>query len=89
MKVEQIVGLDGVEQFGVRNPRSIRGTKFSLPMPKGGKRSTDPILSEDMLRVKYPTLRTQHRTPQVPDPFDAAYGPDTWFRMSTPAMRSD
>ncbi|XP_074604380.1 RNA-binding protein NOB1 [Brevipalpus obovatus] len=30
-----------------KRPINIRGTKYSLPMPKGGKHSNDPILFED------------------------------------------
>ena len=48
-KVQHTVGLNGAEQFGVRRKHKIRGTKFSLPAPKGGRREKAPILREDQL----------------------------------------
>lgn len=48
-KVQHTVGADGAEQFGVRRKHKIRGTRFSLPAPKGGRREKAPILREDQL----------------------------------------
>ena len=48
-KVEHTVGSEGVEQFGVRRKHVLRGTRFSLPQPKGGRREKAPILREDQL----------------------------------------
>jgi RNA-binding protein NOB1 len=48
-KVQHTVGANGAEQFGVRRKHKIRGTKFSLPAPKGGRREKAPILREDQL----------------------------------------
>uniref|UniRef100_A0A061S2A5 RNA-binding protein NOB1 n=1 Tax=Tetraselmis sp. GSL018 TaxID=582737 RepID=A0A061S2A5_9CHLO len=53
-KVELTVGPDGSEQFGVRKKHNLRGTKYSLPKPRGGKNSKDPILREDVLLAKGP-----------------------------------
>ena len=35
---------------GRRKPKTTKGTRFSLPLPKGGKHSNNPILSEDQPR---------------------------------------
>ena len=48
-KVEHTVTADGVEQFGVRRKHVLKGTRFTLPMPKGGRREKAPILREDQL----------------------------------------
>jgi len=48
-KVQHTVGANGAEQFGVRRKHKIRGTRFSLPAPKGGRREKAPILREDQL----------------------------------------
>ena len=48
-KVQHTVGEGGAEQFGVRRKHKIRGTRFSLPAPKGGRREKAPILREDQL----------------------------------------
>lgn len=40
-KGEKIINLN------FKRPINIRGTRYSLPTPKGGKHSTDPILFED------------------------------------------
>eukprot|EP00227_Mantoniella_beaufortii_P002652 CAMPEP_0197614028 /NCGR_PEP_ID=MMETSP1326-20131121/59317_1 /TAXON_ID=1155430 /ORGANISM="Genus nov. species nov., Strain RCC2288" /LENGTH=569 /DNA_ID=CAMNT_0043182897 /DNA_START=226 /DNA_END=1935 /DNA_ORIENTATION=+ len=48
-KVEHTVSADGVEQFGVRRKHVLRGTRFSLPLPKGGRKDKQPILREDQL----------------------------------------
>ena len=48
-KVQHTVGAGGAEQFGVRRKHKIRGTRFSLPAPKGGRREKAPILREDQL----------------------------------------
>ncbi|CEF98496.1 Nin one binding (NOB1) Zn-ribbon-like [Ostreococcus tauri] len=48
-KVEHTVTRDGVEQFGVRKKFVLRGSKYSLPLPKGGRREKKIILREDQL----------------------------------------
>ena len=48
-KVQHTVSPDGAEQFGVRRKHKIRGTRFSVPAPKGGRKEKAPILREDQL----------------------------------------
>ena len=48
-KVEHTVTRDGVEQFGVRKKFVLRGSKYTLPAPKGGRRAKKLILREDQL----------------------------------------
>lgn len=48
-KVQHTVSETGAEQFGVRRKHKIRGTRFSLVAPKGGRREKAPILREDQL----------------------------------------
>jgi len=43
------VDSNGVMQFGVRKRHNIRGTRYSLPQPKGGREAKNPILREDQL----------------------------------------
>ena len=58
-KVELTIGPDGAEQFGVRKKHNLRGTRYSLPKPKGGKKTKDPVLREDVLMSKMPRRRTK------------------------------
>lgn len=51
-KVELTIGPDGQEQYGVRKKHNLRGTRYSLPKPKGGKKSVDPVLREDVMMAK-------------------------------------
>ncbi|CAI5526422.1 unnamed protein product [Closterium sp. Naga37s-1] len=53
-KVTVTVGVDGVVHAGVRKRHNIRGSKFSLPVPKGGRTGAakDPVLREDQLLPK-------------------------------------
>ncbi|OWF37986.1 RNA-binding protein NOB1-like [Mizuhopecten yessoensis] len=48
-KVTMTVEDDGSIRYFLsrRRPVSTRGTKFSLPLPKGGKHAVNPILAED------------------------------------------
>lgn len=49
MRAHLTVGPDGVEQAGAyRDRQSLRGTRYPLPKPKGG-RAQDLILAEDVL----------------------------------------
>ncbi|XP_069114071.1 RNA-binding protein NOB1-like isoform X1 [Argopecten irradians] len=48
-KVSMTVEEDGTIHYFLsrRKPVSTRGTKYSLPLPKGGKHAVNPILAED------------------------------------------
>ena len=63
-----------------RRPTSLRGTRYSLPMPKGGRDSTDPILREDA-----PGLSRRGRPKIVGNDVDAfapEYNEETWFQVN-------
>ena len=49
VKATVSVGEDGVEHLGMPRRQNIRGTRFPLPAPKGGRNSSDVITSEDQL----------------------------------------
>ena len=49
VKATVSVGEDGVEHLGMPRRQNTRGTRFSLPLPKGGRNSSDVITSEDQL----------------------------------------
>lgn len=72
LKVTVSVDENGVTHYQVPNtkkPFNIRGRKFPLPLPKGGRHSDGPILTEDQ-------PRGQHRLPRSKDHvdvFDADY----------------
>ncbi|CAM0947961.1 unnamed protein product [Alopecurus aequalis] len=53
-KVSVTVGENGITMASRRPRVTLRGTKFSLPMPQGGRASviTNPILREDQLPSK-------------------------------------
>ncbi|CAL6386459.1 unnamed protein product [Bathycoccus prasinos] len=50
-RVEKLTGSDGAEHYGVRNKHVLKGTKYSIPMPKSGRtgKKMEPILREDQL----------------------------------------
>ncbi len=50
-RVEKFTGPDGAEHYGVRNKHILKGTKYSIPMPKSGRlgKKMEPILREDQL----------------------------------------
>ena len=84
-KVKVTVGADGAEQYGVKKKHILRGTKFSLPRPKGG-RNRDPILREDQLLTKKHLLRAQKAAEKAAadqfDPFAPEYTADTWHQAA-------
>lgn len=72
-KVEHTVTRDGVEQFGVRKKFVLRGSKYTLPAPKGGRQAKKVILREDQLMGVRLTKK------QVGDDvFAAEYNDDTY-----------
>jgi len=79
------VGADGAAQYGVRKKHVLRGTKFSLPKPKGGRagRAAEPILREDQLLTKKHLLRAKKAAAAKNelDPFAPEYSEDTWHQV--------
>ncbi|KAK9825380.1 hypothetical protein WJX81_007035 [Elliptochloris bilobata] len=80
-KVEVVISDHGQEQFGVRKRHILRGTRFSLPKPAGGKNCRDPILREDVLLQRMPHLRA--KPAEAADAFAPEYGAETWHQKST------
>lgn len=63
MKVSVSVDENGVTRYQVpssKKPFNIRGKKFPLPLPEGGRHSNAPVLTEDQ-------PRGQHRLPRNRD----------------------
>ncbi|KAJ8302934.1 hypothetical protein KUTeg_019330 [Tegillarca granosa] len=71
-KVSMSVEEDGSIKYFLsrRKPVSTRGTKFALPMPKGGKHGNNPILFEDQ---PVPQQRLSKKARQRMDVFDPDY----------------
>eukprot|EP00891_Asterochloris_glomerata_P006590 jgi/Astpho2/6590/e_gw1.00101.152.1_t len=84
-KVEMIVGADGEEQFGVRKRHNLRGTRFSLPKPRGGHRR-QPILREDMLLQKM--RRRDRKPPPETDAFAPEFGAESWHLRNNVSSRA-
>ncbi|CAA0820514.1 Unknown protein [Striga hermonthica] len=77
-KVAVTVNENGI-MLAARRPRvSLRGTKFSLPLPQGGRDAVtkNPILREDQLPQKYLYPKTKKKNKQDDDFFV----PDDIFR---------
>ncbi|GER30576.1 RNA-binding protein nob1 [Striga asiatica] len=77
-KVAVTVNENGI-MLAARRPRvSLRGTKFSLPLPQGGRDAVtkNPILREDQLPQKYLYPKTKKKNKQGDDFFV----PDDIFR---------
>ncbi|GBG90588.1 hypothetical protein CBR_g50931 [Chara braunii] len=80
-KVSVTVGPDGTTHVAVRRRISVRGTRYSLPLPKGGREGSvkNPILREDQLPERCRSAASRRSKSGVPDVFAPEYGPDTWF----------
>ncbi|KAE9452079.1 hypothetical protein C3L33_16017, partial [Rhododendron williamsianum] len=80
-KVAVTVGENGIV-LAARRPRiSLRGTQFSLPLPKGGRDAItkNPILREDQLPQKFLYPKTKKKNKQGDDIFSS----DDIFRHQT------
>ncbi|XP_019236302.1 PREDICTED: RNA-binding protein NOB1 isoform X3 [Nicotiana attenuata] len=80
-KVAVTVGENGIV-LAARRPRiSLRGTKFSLPLPQGGRDAVtkNPILREDQLPQKFLYPKTKKKNKQG----DEIFTPDTLFLHHT------
>lgn len=65
-KVSVNVSADGVSHYEMHRKRyNLRGTKFSIPMPKGGRNSTDLVLREDQLPKQYHTKEVDLMDPDA------------------------
>nr|XP_043629633.1 RNA-binding NOB1-like protein [Erigeron canadensis] len=70
-KVAVTVGENGA-LIAARRPRvSVRGTKFSLPLPQGGRDAItkNPILREDQIPQKFMQPKTKKKNKQADDIF--------------------
>ncbi|CAG9466552.1 unnamed protein product [Pedinophyceae sp. YPF-701] len=84
-KVQVRVGPDGAEQIGVRRRHITRGTKYSLPMPRGGKGGKDPVLREDVLMQRQRRGRNGvagARRGDAVDAFAPEFNEDSWFAVN-------
>lgn len=78
---------------GRRKPLSTKGLRFSLPMPKGGKHSNYPILSEDQPRAhNFPSKRSQIKTDALDPDYVSQSSPfatkDVYSRSANLGIRS-
>ncbi|KFM23199.1 RNA-binding protein NOB1 [Auxenochlorella protothecoides] len=82
-RVHVSVSPEGVEQYGVRKRHVLRGTRFALPKPRGG-RAKDVILAEDVLmqRTGKARRRAARKAEGEVDPFAAEYTTDTWHQAA-------
>jgi len=80
-RVKITTGADGAELVGVRRKHILRGTKFSLPKPKGG-RNYGPITREDELLTKKHLLRAKKSSAKAQlDPFAPEFTDETWHQV--------
>lgn len=79
------VDSEGVEHVGVRRRHRLRGTRYSLPAPKGGRYAVNPILREDQLNMKRVASKGNRRGPQNDDDdgvFAVEFNQDKLFERS-------
>ena len=83
-RVEKFTGPDGAEHYGVRNKHILKGTKYSIPMPKSGRmgRKMEPILREDQLIGRKITKKEREMnniiTKHTEDVFDCEFSEDKY-----------
>ncbi|MCO5609858.1 hypothetical protein L7F22_064090 [Adiantum nelumboides] len=72
-KVSITIGPNGVVHTGTKKRFNIRGTKYSLPLPKGGRQgvSENPILREDQLPKKMLRSKKKATIPDLTSPAEA------------------
>lgn len=83
-RVVLTVDGEGVEHVGVRRRHRLRGTRYSLPNPKGGRYAINPILREDQLAMKRAPSKGNRRGPQDDDDgvFAVEFNEDKLFERS-------
>ncbi|GIL43839.1 hypothetical protein Vafri_1433 [Volvox africanus] len=93
-KVEVSVGPNGAEFFGVMKKFILRGTRFSLPKPKGGRGArSNPVLREDVLLARMGALNGRRArggsgkkaAAGELDPFAPEFGSETWHQATAAA----
>lgn len=72
----------GKEEYGYVTRHKLRGTRYSLPKPKGGRHDVQPILREDVLLARLPQSTGKKKATE--DVFACDFGPDTWHSDRTP-----
>lgn len=72
----------GKEEYGYVARHKLRGTRYSLPKPKGGRHDVQPILREDVLLARLPQSARKKKATE--DVFACDFGPDTWLSDRTP-----
>jgi len=82
-KVQVSVDADGTEHVGSRRRHVLRGAKFSLPMPRGGRHGNkkNPILREDDKRLLKHMARSRKKQ-QDTDAFAPEFTLDSWHHMT-------
>ncbi|KAA6419543.1 MAG: RNA-binding NOB1 [Trebouxia sp. A1-2] len=68
--------------FKITKRFNTRGTRYSLPKPKGGYQKNAPILREDVLMQKLNKRRNRKPKDEAVDAFAPEYGPDSWFQKN-------
>jgi RNA-binding protein NOB1 len=77
-RVTLTVDAAGTEHVGVRRRHNLRGTKYSLPAPKGGRYAVNPVLREDQLSMmRIPSRGNKPRAEA--DVFAVEFGHDSLF----------
>jgi RNA-binding protein NOB1 len=82
-RVEKFVGADGAEHYGVRSKHVLKGTKYSIPMPKQGRlgKKLEPILREDQLIGRKITKKEREMnniTKQTSEIFNCEFSEDKY-----------
>lgn len=81
-QVPVILADGGQEEYGYVTRHKLRGTRYSLPKPRGGRHDVQPILREDVLLARLPKSSGKKKTSE--DVFACEFGPDTWCSDRAP-----
>ena len=77
-RVTLTVDAAGAECVGVRKRHNLRGTRYSLPAPRGGRYAVNPVLREDQLAaMRLPSRGNKPRAES--DVFACEFSQDVLF----------
>jgi len=74
VKVAMTVNIDGSVSYYQTQKVRVRGTVYSVPLPKGGRKNSELIFTEDRFQEKRRTQPREHKEDSFAEGFSFASG---------------